>query len=116
MVFLNLIIAVLVDEFQVSFEQAKYKESTSADEQKNFLTAIDNMNLSDDERYKPRSILFTRSFSDDEFSSHDIQKKNHAEEFEEFVQDKPETQKDIHEWYFKVLPAIEKHLFLFEVR
>ena len=59
MVFLNLIIAVLVDEFQVSFEQAKYKESASADEQKNFLTAIDNMNLSDDERYLPYPILLT---------------------------------------------------------
>jgi hypothetical protein len=50
LVFLNLFIAVLVDEFQVSFEQAKYKESTSASEQKNFLMAIDNMNLSEDER------------------------------------------------------------------
>ena len=50
LVFLNLFIAVLVDEFQVSFEQAKYKETTSASEQKNFLIAIDNMNESDDDR------------------------------------------------------------------
>jgi len=101
LVFLNLFIAVLVDEFQVSFEQAKYKESASASEQKNFLMAIDNMNLSEDE-------------SDDEFSSHDIHHKNHTDEFQEFVEEKSEAQKDIHEWYFKVLPALEKHLFMFE--
>jgi len=101
LVFLNLFIAVLVDEFQVSFEQAKYKESTSASEQKNFLMAIDNMNLSEDE-------------SDDEYSSHDIHHKSKTDEFEEFVEEKSEAQKDIHEWYFKVLPALEKHLFMFE--
>ena len=58
LVFLNLFIAVLVDEFQVSFEQAKYKESASASEQKNFLMALDNMNLSEDERYGINVALF----------------------------------------------------------
>ncbi len=116
LVFLNLFIAVLVDEFQVSFEQAKYKESASASEQKNFLMAIDNMNLSDDERLNLVSFWFLRCSSDDEFSSHDIHHKNHTDEFQEFVEEKSEAQKDIHEWYFKVLPALEKHLFMFEVR
>lgn len=53
--------------------------------------------------------------SDDEYSSHDIHHKSHTDEFEEFVEEKSEAQKDIHEWYFKVLPALEKHLFMFEV-
>ena len=57
LVFLNLFIAVLVDEFQVSFEQAKYKESASASEQKNFLMAIDNMNLSEDERWQLGKVV-----------------------------------------------------------
>jgi hypothetical protein len=49
-IILNLLIAVLVDNFQLSFEQARYKEATEEDEQKEFLNQIDNMDDSDNER------------------------------------------------------------------
>ena len=48
---LNLLIAVLVDNFHLSTEEIKYKEATEEDEQKDFLNRIDNMDESDDEGY-----------------------------------------------------------------
>ena len=62
-IILNLLIAVLVDNFQLSFEQARYKEASEEDEQKQFLNQIDNMDESDDEGYVGAKSLITHQLA-----------------------------------------------------
>ena len=62
-IILNLLIAVLVDNFQLSFEQARYKEASEEDEQKQFLNQIDNMDESDDEGYVGSKSLITHQLA-----------------------------------------------------
>jgi len=97
-IILNLLIAVLVDNFQVSFEQNKYKETTAEDEQKEFLNRIDNMDDIDDDRD-----------NEDDGS----EEKDEKDEFERFFEECSPTDLLLRQWYFRLLPAIEKHMFYF---
>jgi len=101
-IMLNLLIAVLVDNFQLSFEENKYKEATEEDEQNEFLNQLDNMDEEiDDERHDK---------NEHDKNEHDEEK---IDEFENFFNESTGTDLLLRQWYYRLLPAIEKHMFFF---
>lgn len=100
-IMLNLIIAVLVDNFQQGFEKEKYKDASEEEEQRQILDQIDNMDEDVNEDLNENSNHLNKDEDDEE------------EEFKQFFIDEEPTELLLKQWYYRLLPAIEKQMFFF---
>jgi len=103
----NLLIAVLVDNFQLSMEENRAKLNHQKAQTTNTLEQLEAIE-SDEDDSDDGGFLDNLMNDDVKLKKKDL---DDEEEFVDYFSDVPPSQLMLLQWYYRIMPAVEKQLF-----